>query len=312
MPPRKAAKPQIRVSPDMAVGEGFALVLRAYFRALRRHESAIFRREDSEDVHDYRVALRAIRALLRAAGKQIPGDVRTALRADFRWLSQRSSAVRDLDVLAEALPDYLALVPQKHRALLDTELNPILGAARARYLHDLHAALRSPRYRAFIATWNAALAALASASAPDSPRLAAHVVNMIGRAHRAASRHGSRRKLAEGPGLHEFRKECKRLRYLLEAFQSLFEPVALARELKALKAVQNALGDYWDLTIHTRLLEQFAAAAHSRIPGKVRRELADVLTAEHDRRSTHAMKTISHYRRGMAFPALRDARAQAT
>jgi CHAD domain-containing protein len=292
MPPRKAAKPQIRVSPDMAVGEGFALVLRAYFRALRRHESAIFRREDSEDVHDYRVALRAIRALLRAAGKQLPGDVRTALRADFRWLSQRSSAVRDLDVLAEALPDYLALVPQKHRALLDTELNPILGAARARYLHDLHAALRSPRYRAFIATWNAALAALASASAPDSPRLAAHVVNMIGRAHRAASRHGSRRKLAEGPGLHEFRKECKRLRYLLEAFQSLF--------------------DYWDLTIHTRLLEQFAAAAHSRIPGKVRRELADVLTAEHDRRSTHAMKTISHYRRGMAFPALRDARAQAT
>ena len=61
--------------------------------------------------------------------------------------------------------------------------------------------------------------------------------------------------------MHELRKECKKLRYLLEGFQRLFDPVARERAVLELKALQTATGEIQDLHVHLGLLTQLAESA---------------------------------------------------
>ena len=58
--------------------------------------------------------------------------------------------------------------------------------------------------------------------------------------------------------LHELRIECKKLRYLLEAFRSLYDDAAMAKLVKSLKRLQDNLGDFQDLEIQQERVRQFA------------------------------------------------------
>ena len=56
--------------------------------------------------------------------------------------------------------------------------------------------------------------------------------------------------------LHELRKSCKKLRYLMEFFSSLYPQDSLSVSIKALKQLQNNLGDYNDLHVQIDSLER--------------------------------------------------------
>jgi CHAD domain-containing protein len=58
--------------------------------------------------------------------------------------------------------------------------------------------------------------------------------------------------------LHELRIDCKKLRYLLEFFYSLYDEDDIAPLLKTLKRLQDNLGDFNDLDVQQRTLQQFA------------------------------------------------------
>ena len=97
---------------------------------------------------------------------------------------------------------------------------------------------------------------------------------------------------------HRLRIECKKLRYLLEMFRSLF-PKARAREvIGTLKALQRTLGDLNDVAVHAPMLEQMA---HDRIgarPGEspsilVSRLLADRLDG---RREDLRSRSLENFR----------------
>ena len=61
------------------------------------------------------------------------------------------------------------------------------------------------------------------------------------------------------PGdLHDLRKRCKELRYLLEIFASVFEPQAYLRALKDLKGLQDCLGEFQDRQVQQQELREFA------------------------------------------------------
>ena len=60
------------------------------------------------------------------------------------------------------------------------------------------------------------------------------------------------------PELHELRKSCKKLRYLMEFFQSLYPPGAMRASIKELKQLQDNLGDFQDLDVQIEALKRFA------------------------------------------------------
>jgi CHAD domain-containing protein len=54
--------------------------------------------------------------------------------------------------------------------------------------------------------------------------------------------------------LHELRIDCKKLRYLLEFFTSLFPENEMKKLVKQLKQLQENLGDFNDLSVQQEFL----------------------------------------------------------
>jgi CHAD domain-containing protein len=55
--------------------------------------------------------------------------------------------------------------------------------------------------------------------------------------------------------LHRLRIECKKLRYLLEFFSSLYDQKEIGRLVRALKKLQNNLGDFNDFAVQRAALQ---------------------------------------------------------
>jgi CHAD domain-containing protein len=58
--------------------------------------------------------------------------------------------------------------------------------------------------------------------------------------------------------LHELRKTCKKLRYLMEFFQSLYPAEEIKLLIKALKVLQENLGEFQDLEVQGSQLKCFS------------------------------------------------------
>jgi CHAD domain-containing protein len=57
--------------------------------------------------------------------------------------------------------------------------------------------------------------------------------------------------------LHELRKDCKKLRYLIEFFQSLYPKPEIRELIKQLKILLDNLGEFQDLQVQAEALEDF-------------------------------------------------------
>ena len=68
---------------------------------------------------------------------------------------------------------------------------------------------------------------------------------------------------------HELRKTCKKLRYLVEFFRSLFPRREMGRVITALKLLQDNLGEYQDLYVQSTDILDLAGLMEKdeRVPG---------------------------------------------
>lgn len=252
-------KPLIRLRPQLAAAPAVAQVLSAYTHSLRANEGGIVADLDGEFLHDYRVVLRCLRAWLGDLKPCMAQPPLRALRAGLTTLNRLTGKLRDLDVLTRQLDAYLA---QGDGMTPTIPLRERLATCRAQAHTELAAHLKSPVYRSFQRQWTGFLAAL---TAGKHPGRGSHlpIRDLVRRAI------GKRRArvLAFDPALaqtnpsalHELRKNCKRLRYLLEGFALLFARGPLRLAVEELKNLQRTLGETWDLHVHLGLLTRLCA-----------------------------------------------------
>jgi CHAD domain-containing protein len=195
-----------------------------------------------EVLHDFRVAVRRARTIVRAAKGVLPDETRDELGTELKWLGDMTTPVRDLDVyLAHGAPE--------------ASLEPVWAVLEARHRAAQRAlidALDGPRYARFRAT---AAAATRPRSVPAKSRTTGQwAAKAVGKAHRRLLERGRR---ATTPAeLHEVRKAGKRLRYLLDAFSPVLGAEATDGVIADLKALQNVLGDLQDSTVHGEMLTE--------------------------------------------------------
>lgn len=216
---------------------------------------------DVEFLHDWRVAVRRSRSVVSELGVVFAADDRDFLKRTLGELGRRSSPLRDLDVWLETLPD--------HEAQLPDDLAGSLGPLRDLLVKEQRATQRTfarwldePDTIAAIEELRTRLSGRADDGGPNIDELARRRVRKL--LARVLEDGHAIRPETPAEALHDLRKRGKRLRYAIEFFGGLVAP-ALARDaVRALKRLQDVLGDFQDLEIQRTSLRTYGERLEGR------------------------------------------------
>jgi CHAD domain-containing protein len=270
--------PRVRMTADERADVATARVLLRLQQIQDANLPGVLADADVEFLHDYRVAIRRTRAVLREMNGVFDRDALRGVRAEFKWLQDQTSATRDLDVYLHEFEELRALAPESTRADLEP-IEPLLRQRRGLTRRAMGQALRSERARALRAQWLEILQVLVLESQDPRPDCARPIAELASRRIRRV--HG--RMIAMGGAIgaqsppeeyHELRKKGKELRYLLELFGApLFDPDAVRPLIKALKGLQDVLGLHQDREVQIEMLRELAQELVAR-PGGPRALMA--------------------------------------
>ncbi|MCG8458485.1 MAG: CHAD domain-containing protein, partial [Holophagales bacterium] len=262
-----SSKVSISLHPRQPTSAALRTALRSLFDTMLINREGTRLDLDSEFLHDFRVALRRSRSAMSQVKRVFPADLEAHFRKEMKWLGGATGPTRDLDVFLLTIPAYRASLPAAIRRDLEP-LNAFLEAHQEEAQAELARVLETPRYRSFEHDWGKLLAEEAPESDPDTPSAEAPnarrpigkvASERIWRMYRRVIRDGSRIG-SESPDedLHDLRIECKKLRYLLELFRSLYTSGEVDRSIKELKRLQENLGDFNDYCVQEDKLRSFA------------------------------------------------------
>ncbi len=241
------------LDPAMPAAEAVKRVLRAELAVIQLNEPYITQDIDTEFLHDYRVALRRTRAILVQMKGVFSVDVTARFKVDLRQVSRFTNRLRDLDVFLLAEPAYQALLPGTAQAGLGL-LFDYLRQQRPAVFQEAVAALHSAPYRRVLADWESFLNE--PAALDDGRAIFPLVCERIDKRYGRVLKDGNQVLLGgDNEQMHRLRLECKKLRYLLALFASLFPPNELSHLINQLKNLQTNLGDFNDLCVQEAYLK---------------------------------------------------------
>jgi CHAD domain-containing protein len=275
------------LAPEMRADAAMRLLLLEQLHAIESAMAdASLASDDGDRLHDLRVGVRRSRALLDGSRDVFPARVRARFGEAFRWASELTSPLRDLDVLLRAFPGYRAALPAESGPCIDL-LRRDLEREREPAWRAVCDGLGSSSWRRRVEAWRGFL----ESPVPRRPRLADAMRPMsdvaatrIDDALRKVLKHGRRIDAATpAAALHRLRLKAKRLRYLVEGFRTLYGAADAAEIIRALKALQDYLGAHQDLEVHAATIDSRAVAiersgrATTSLPGAVRALAAALL-----------------------------------
>jgi CHAD domain-containing protein len=250
-------KPPPPVAADAPAIEHLTAMLGKRLQEVLVHDPGTRRGVDPEDLHRMRVAVRRLRALLRAAKPMLGRKWVRKLRNRLEWLGDALGPVRDLDVLRDYLKSEAAALARAEQLALKPLLEA-LTAERARAQVRMLDALRSPRYGRLLERLEEAVERPRVVMADVALRAIAAEEYM--RLQRSVLGHGP---APTGEELHATRIQGKRARYAAELAEAAVGPAATAF-IRAAKEVQDILGEHQDAAVAEDRIRQFALHARDR------------------------------------------------
>jgi inorganic triphosphatase YgiF len=256
--PHKAAP--IDLAKDITTEEAFVIIVRNCLDQLRANEAAVLKIEDDEAIHQFRVALRRLRAIVSTFRDLIGDEVHAMLSIDLRWLQRQFGPARDLDVLIGE-----TLLPIQNRVINQPGFERLIetaSSARAEARRTAHLAIENPRYVVMLIQLYRHLHVGDWRRASARARLGAPLVDFAGALlqsrHKRLIRLGERYEKLPEPELHRLRILAKKMRYAAEAFHSLYRAKPARRYISALAAIQDRLGSLNDAFVSRQLLNGLA------------------------------------------------------
>lgn len=255
--PGRRPGPGVELDPGMPAGAAMAAVLGRLREELVANEAGVREQLDDEFLHDFRVAVRRARSILKLVRAALPEREAIFVAGELKWLGDITSPARDLDVhLVQVQPGRAAsgdLAPLRAHLLGQRDL-----AQR-----QLVEALDSARYHDVVKSWHS-LEEVATATGSTAP-IGDIATTRIGHAYRTMIRRGRAiGPLAPPEALHDLRKRGKELRYLLECFERLYPAGAVAGAVRELKVLQDNLGEYQDCQVQAAALRAMADDLYER------------------------------------------------
>ncbi len=258
----KLARQNPPVFPRQTVEQALTALLEQHLFHLGRWEEKARSWDDIEGVHQMRVALRRMRAILRIFRPAMARELTDPWRATMRDFAGQLGPARDLDVfIAESLGAVAGRLPLAG----GDGLQRLASKRREAAYVDVRAVLDGGRYRTFkqsFADW------LNTGGWRHSPTIADHrgiLDQNVASFSRRVLKKQRKRVLRQGRSttadvpeeLHRLRIDCKNLRYAAECFAPLYPD--MEHFIAHLKGLQDVLGAMNDVSVTRQLLDELLA-----------------------------------------------------
>lgn len=259
-----SSKLDIALQPAMRADEAMRRILLRLLDTLEANVEGAKADLDSEFLHDLRVATRRTRSALSQVKGALPDLVVDDFKQRFGWLGQVTGPTRDLDVFILDFSRYRASLPQELQPDLDPLL-PFLQGQQKLAQQALKRKLMSPHFRRLLKDWRQYLEGpLVRDYLPgdnESLPIKSLADARIWRMYRRVVKEGRAiTDTSPASDLHELRKRCKKLRYMLEFFQALYPGKRIRSLIKQLKQLLDNLGQFQDLHVQAEALRGFGVA----------------------------------------------------
>lgn len=249
--PPSAGRPPRRQAPTSA---HVRAQIGSQLAALVAHDPGTRLGADPEELHQMRVAVRRLRALLRGTRTLHLGEWAPPLVEDLRWIGRALGPVRDADVLLERFEGRAAALSPGLQDPFLRALRPIVEI-RATARVEMLRALDSERYLQLLARLDhAAASAAVDDAGPTLETLAGREFRRLSKRIRGLD--------PEPPDdeLHAVRIVGKRARYAAE-FAGPTMRRSVRKYVRRAKRLQDVLGEHQDCCIAESELFRIAAAA---------------------------------------------------
>jgi CHAD domain-containing protein len=256
-----SSKLKIQLDPAMRSDEATKIILRYLLQIMKINEANLEKDLDTEFLHDFRVATRRTRSALGQIKSVFPKNITGRFKKEFAFVGKLSNQLRDLDVYLLKEDAFKAILPP----FLRDDIAPLfdyLRKNRSKALQNVIRGLKSKKYAQTIQNWKSFLDEPVQdpppASNADMPIITL-ARKKIYKQYRRIVKDGSRiLENTEDEKLHALRIECKKLRYLMEFFSSLFPRKKINMLIAQLKTLQDNLGDFNDLCVQEKYLLNIA------------------------------------------------------
>ncbi len=284
IPGNYTSKLKLKLDPRMSAGDAVRHIHLALLDTMERNEAGTAENIDPEFLHDFRVAIRRTRSALAQIDRDVlPPAIIAKAQKDFRWIGQQTNTMRDLDVYLIDFPGLQAALPEAYRAHLQPFQEYLCNESRAE-TKKVAAMVRGKRYRGIRDRWRALLDEGFDALAPEKHTetgVKALADARIWKFYRRVIRESSAiDDSSPAEALHDLRITCKKLRYLLEFFQSLYPQDDIKKLIKSLRNFQNVLGTFQDTEIQSLAILRFGREMTAARAAPVETQMAMGMVAE--------------------------------
>jgi CHAD domain-containing protein len=294
----------VPLDPGMKSIEAIAHIYRFLLKNIQWNRQGIIDDIDTEFLHDLRVAVRRTRSALVLVKDVLDPEISRRFKKEFKYIGQITGPVRDFDVYLLSRDSYTARLPERLRQGMDYFFEDI-KARRRREQRKLVRALKGERYQQILTDWKQLLASENKLPAGENGNvpIATPAGKIIHKRFRKVLRDGTKiHKNTPDRDLHCLRIECKKLRYSLEFFSSLYNQEQMKQLIRQLKILQNNLGDFNDLSVQQRMLADYLTQIRPRTV-KSRELAASIgglmtdLNRQHNEVRAHFESTFAHFAR---------------
>ena len=257
------------------VAEALTKIVQHCLEHLLANEACILASEDTEGVHQMRVALRRLRSALRTFRPLLPADQVKRLNDEAKFLAGELAEARDWDVFDEEL---VAPLASTFESLDDFHVfRARIAAERQRSRHKARDAVRSDRYTRFlleVGAWITRQGWQGQGDGETAGQLQGPLADFsnatLDKQHRRVCKAGRQFENLPIAERHQMRIDVKRLRYSSDFFGSLYGRKAVKAYGRYLAELQDALGYLNDVAVAQELVERLCASTKGRSTGQCR------------------------------------------
>jgi CHAD domain-containing protein len=248
-------KRKVRLQPDMSAKSAMQLLLSNMYENMVEQEHGIVQNIDSEFLHYYRVYLRKARSVLSQLKGVFSDEEIAGIKSGLSEIGRATNHARDLDVYWLKVRDY---AQSTSRSDFEPFLEFLKSSSAVEY-DGLAKFLKSSKYKKIVSDFAKLIKAKNSKGARADEQIIVLAIARLKKLYKKLIRDGQNIDInSEDEKLHALRIDCKKMRYLLEFFESILDKERVGEAVRLIKNLQTILGNYQDLSVQQLKIVGFA------------------------------------------------------